>query len=101
MAQLISRIAWLSVLALPWYLIATDTSPRSPAVVLAFGVWVLVGLIAALWHNGETTLRRREELRAGTTTTTSAGSTGTSARVVFHDTWRDDPPPAEPERVEP
>lgn len=96
-AQLISRIAWLSVLALPWYLIATDTSPRSPAVVLAFGVWVLVGLIAALWHNGEMTLRRRDQLRIATTT--SAGST--SARVVFHDTWRDDPPSAEPERVKP
>lgn len=59
-AQIVAIVAWVSVIAAPWYAAARDISLRSPEMAGIMGIGALVGLAAGLHHSGAVARRRRE-----------------------------------------
>lgn len=51
-SSLVGLLAWLSLLALPWYVLISDTSLGNRDVYFAAGVWVLVGIVASSISTG-------------------------------------------------
>lgn len=52
-SSIVGLLAWVSLLALPWFVLLVDIRPGDPKVGFAAGMWIVVGLVSSTISTGK------------------------------------------------